>query len=171
LASTIEDMTTDQRARRNAEVFSARARGLTWDTLAAQFNLSERQCRRVVTEHRAAAGSLGDLDVGDVVRDTLDGFEAAIEELALLADSTNHDGTKLGAIRARLDAVKSRLELMQAIGVLPGDLRQLWPEFDAARVACQIVDVLDNHQVSPEVQQEIAQAVERRHATSVDDEA
>jgi hypothetical protein len=150
LAFTIEDMTTDQRARRNAEVFSARARGLTWPTIAVRFNLSERQCRRVCAEHRAESGSLGDIDAADVIRETLDGYDAAIEDLALLAESSTHDGTRLGPIRARLDAVRSRWELLHAVGVLPANLGQLWPEFDAARVARQIVDVLDNHQVSPE---------------------
>jgi chorismate mutase len=163
-------VTAQERVGRNAEVFNARARGWSWPTIAAQFNLSERQCRRVVAEYREATGSLADLDASEIVRDTLEAYDAAIEDLALLADETAHDGTKLGAIRARLDAVKSRWELMQAIGVLPADLGQLWPEFDAARVARQIVDVLDNHQVSPEVQQEITKAVEQRHATSVDHE-
>ena len=167
-AFTIEVVTTDQRARRNAQVFSARARGLTWPTIAAQFNLSQRQCRRIFAEHREATGSLADLDASEIVRDTLDAFDAAIEDLALLAGSTAHDGTKLGAIRARLDAVTSRWELLRAIGVLPANLERLWPELDVDRVARRILDVLDSHQIPLEVQQEIAQAVEQRHATSVD---
>lgn len=157
-------MTTDQRARRNAEVFSARARGLTWPTIASRFGLSERQCRRIFAEHREAIGSLEDLDPTEIVRDTLDAYDAAIEELALLAEGSSHDGARLGAVRGRLDAIRSKWELMQAIGVFPSDLGQLWPEFDAAQVARRIVDVLDNHRISPEVQQEIAQAVEERHA-------
>jgi hypothetical protein len=95
---------------------------------------------------------------------TLDAFDAAIEDLALLAESTAHDGTKLGAIRARLDAVTSRWELMRAVGVLRANLEQLWLEFDAQRVARRILGVLDNHQIPREVQEEIAQAVEQRHA-------
>jgi hypothetical protein len=167
---TIGDVTAQERVRRNAEVFNARARGLSWATIAAQTNLSERQCRRIFAEHREASGSLADLDASEIVRDTLDAYDAAIEDLALLADSSTHDGARLGAIRARLDAVTSRWELMQAIGVLPANLEQLWPEWDAQRVARRIIDVLDDHQIPLEVQQEIAQAVEQRHATSVDDQ-
>ena len=57
---------------------------------------------------------------------------------------------------------------MRAIGVLPANLERLWPELDVDRVARRILDVLDSHQIPLEVQQEIAQAVEQRHATSVD---
>jgi hypothetical protein len=162
-------VTAQERVQRNAKVFNARARGWSWPTIAARFNLSTRQCRRVVAEYREATGSLADLDASEIARDTLDAYDAAIEELALLADNTTHDGTKLGAIRARLDAVTSKWELMRAIGVLPANLEQLWPEWDAHRVARTILRVLDNHQVSPEVQQEITKAVEQRHATLVEE--
>jgi hypothetical protein len=72
-----------------------------------------------VAEYRATSGSLSDLDVEEIIRDTLDAYDAAIEDLGVLAEETSHAGTTLGAIRGRLDAVRAKWELMQAIGLLP----------------------------------------------------
>jgi hypothetical protein len=118
-------VTAQERVRRNAEVFNARARGLSWPTVAARYGLSERQCRRIVAECRAASGSLEDLDANEIVRDTLESYDARIEDLALLAEETEHAGAKLGAVKARLHAIRSKWELMRAIGVLPADLGRL----------------------------------------------
>jgi len=67
-------------------------------------------------------------------------------------------------LRHRLGRKPGGFEGRFLIGV-PANVEQLWPEWDARRVARQIVEVLDDHQVPMEVQQEIAQAVEQRHAT------
>lgn len=144
-----------ERVRRDAEVVAARARGLSWPTIAAQFHLSERQCRRIVREYRAEAEAEA-FDAASAVRDALEAHDAAIEELALLAEQTNHDGAKLGAIRARLDAIRSRWELMRAIGLLPANLGQLWSEFDAEMVSREIVAVLDKHEIAADVRREIS---------------
>src|SRR3954453_326592 len=156
-------MTPHERARRNGEFFSARARGLTWPTVAAQFGLSERQCRRIVHEQRECRPAVTELDLYELVQDTIEAYDAGIEELALLARETEHHGAKLGAIKARLDAIRSKWEVLRAIGVLPADLGRLSAEIDVQQVAPTIVEVFDRRGVPPEVQREIVDVIERRH--------
>ncbi len=50
---------------------------------------------------------------------TLEAYDAAIEELALLSDNVAQDSVRLGAIRSRLAAYNGKLALLQALGLTP----------------------------------------------------
>jgi hypothetical protein len=151
-------VTSAERSERDAEVFAARARGLTWPALASEFGLSERQCQRVVASYQASRAELDRIgEPASVVQDSLDSIDAAIEELAELADDTRHDGTRLGAIRARLKAVDRKVDLLHRVGVLDNDT--VGGKRDVERVAVVIADVLEAHRVPEDVQLAIAEAL------------
>src|SRR5687767_11736920 len=118
-------MTARQRADRNAAVFEARARGFAWARIANEHGITERQAQRIFSEQRRNEPSLTARDPVETVEELLLNYEAAIDELAALAHGTGHDGTRLGAIRARVEVLNLRVNLLQALGVLPSDLRHI----------------------------------------------
>jgi hypothetical protein len=136
-------------------VVAARARGLTWRTIAERFGLEERQCRRIVDEYRSDRPLPYDRDPMTVIRETLEQYDAA-----LLAEDTRHAGARLGTIRTRLDIARAKLELLQLAGLVPSDLGQLGVVLDAQRVAALLVDVLERHAVPDRVVDEILMVVE-----------
>jgi hypothetical protein len=153
-------MRADDRARRDAEVVRARARGLGWSRIAEHHGISDRQARRIVADYRDRQPSLDGIDPSDVIRDTLDAYDAVIDELVTFADETQHDASKVGASRQRLDAFKAKVELLQAVGVLPHDLGEVRLVEDAQAVAQTIVTVFERHGIPKEVQEEIAEIIE-----------
>jgi small-conductance mechanosensitive channel len=129
------NMTPHQRARRAEEVIEARARGLRWSTIAAQHGICERQAQRIYSDGVGSRLVSADRDALELAMEVLEQYEAVIEEFALLAQATAHDGVRLGAIRSRLDAMVSRAQLLTALGVLPHDLGQLKLVVEARAVA------------------------------------
>src|SRR4051794_27632000 len=105
-------MTPAQRAQRNAAIFAARARGFGWTRIAADHGVSERQAQRICREQRENRPRVTGIDPLEVVEEVLDGYSAASEDLAHLANTTTHDGTKLGAVRARIDVLRARMDLL-----------------------------------------------------------
>jgi hypothetical protein len=150
-----------EKVRRDALVVADRARGLTWPTIAARHHLSERQCRSVYADFRRRAGNEPE-DPEDEARDAVRLLEAAIEELALLAETTNNDAVRLGAIRTKLDAICRRIELMQALGLLPRDLGLFEDRRDGRLMASALLGVLERHDIAPEVEDEMLDALQVR---------
>ena len=155
-------MTTAERAARNSQIVHARLRGLGETEVAGRFGVTPRQVRRVLAEHREGRPRVDHIDPLEVVGDVLDGYEALAEELAELADRTRHDGVRLGAIKARLEAQKAKIELLQAAGVLPADLPQLRVLRDVSMVGEVIIDVFNRHGVSIEARREIRDLLDGR---------
>jgi len=126
-------------------VIADRARGFPWSYIADRHGLSERQCRNIWTARRDGRSDL--LSAAEreaLVHDALDAYDAAIEELAVLADETANDAVRLGSIKARTAVVKHRLEFLQAIGLLPKDLYAVALQIDAERLVASILRVLDD---------------------------
>ena len=161
-------MTTTERAARNGHVVRDRARGMSWPSIAAKYELTERQCRRIVSEFRESEPSLCETDPVEAVEDMLHAYDAAISELVELADRTRNDSVALGAIRERLRAVESKFTLMRAVGVLPHDLHGLPVQLEALEVGRLIVDVLDRNDVAEPVMDEILAVVEGGSPTGRD---
>jgi hypothetical protein len=155
-------MTAREKTERDAAIFAARARGLGWARIAAQHGVSERQAQRIYAEHRCHRPSPIALDPVAVVEEALDGLAAAVEELAELSDSTSHDGVRLGAIRARVDVLTTRMNLLMAVGVLPQDLGRLGREREVQEVIQTITRVFADHGVPPEVQDALCEALKGR---------
>lgn len=157
-------MTHHERARRNTEIVEARARGLSWPTIAVASGLSERHCRRVVADFRASAPRLHDTDPVEVIEDALHQYRDAAEELALIAGQTGNESVRVGAIKARLDCLRSTTALMQEVGVLPHDLGQLAVEIDVRQMVVRVLAVFDELDLSVEVQRRLIDAIDPRGA-------
>jgi hypothetical protein len=155
-------VTSQERADRNHDVVSARARGLSWTEISRRFNITDRQCRRVVAEYRESGPRLHQIDPIETIEDALDHYDSVIEDMAILAESTSHDGTKLGALKGRLEAVRGKLDLMEAVGILPRDLGRLRFEIDVRRFAASVLDVFAQHDVPHGVQKAVIEAIESR---------
>ena len=117
-------VTAKQRSDRNAAIFEARARGFSWSRVAHEFGLTERQAQRIYQEQRQNGARLAARVPIATVEELLDGYEAALDELAVLAQDTRHDGVRLGAVRARVAVMNTTTQLLMAIGALPADLGQ-----------------------------------------------
>ena len=147
-----------EKVRRDEQIVADRARGLRWATIAERHHLSERHAREVWRE-RLAAEPLESLDGTETIAEALLQVEAAIEDLALLAETTNNDPVKLGAIRARLDAMNSRVTLLRIGGYLPATWRAAMTEADTRRMADNLVAVLVRHDASDQLLQDIAETL------------
>jgi hypothetical protein len=115
-------VTAQEKVRRDAAIAGDRARGLGWAQISERHGVSERQARTIWRE-RLQEVSTEPVDVREALREAIAQLDAAIEDLALLAESTSNDSVRLGAIKARLAAMAERHELMRLSGLLPFDAR------------------------------------------------
>jgi hypothetical protein len=155
-------VTSHERAQRNVRIIEARARGLSWPRIAHMHGISDRQARRIVADYRASGPALHDRDPVEIVEETLEAYETAIADLVVLAEETNHDSTRLGAIKARLDVYQARNELLRTIGVLPSDLGSLHVAIDLSQIAGRLVALFEHAQVPERVKAEILDAIDPR---------
>lgn len=155
-------MTAREKTERDAAIFAARARGLGWARIAGDHGVSERQAQRIYAEYRTARPSPIALKPVEVVEEVLESLSAAVEELAELSASTGHDGTRLGAIKARVEVLTTRTDLLMDVGVLPRDLGRLGREMEVQELVQTIGRVFDDHGVPPEVEDALCEALEGR---------
>ena len=144
--------------RRGAEIVADRARGLRWATIAEKHSLSERQAREVWRE-RLSAEHLESLDGREAIIEALGQVEAGIEDLALLAQTTNNDSVRLGAIRARLDLMGRRVTLLRMGGYLPFTPRDAMVEANFRRTGEAIIEVMEKHGVLDDVADDLLEAL------------
>jgi hypothetical protein len=149
-----------EKVRRDTLIVADRAGGLRWSTIAQKHNLSEQHARQIWKE-RLAAEPLEPLDGRDTITEALLQTEARIEELALLAESTNNDAIKLGAIRARGEAMSDRHDLLRLAGYMPISWVAAHTEADIHRMGENIIAVLEKHGVFSDVVDDLLAALRR----------
>ena len=143
-------LTARAKVARDDLIVEARLRGRSWISIASEHDLSDRQCQAIFAEWRAANPSARHRDALELLDELLEGLQGVQEECAEIAATTGHDGTRLGAIRTRMDALNQRAVLLNMVGVLP-DLSTLRVEINARQMAAKIVVVLEQHAVGDEV--------------------
>jgi transposase len=148
--------------QRDAQIVAARTRGLSRSQIANTYGVSETTIDNVMERWRAKRPKLRNLDPVKIIEEHLERYEAAQEELAMLAATTKQDAVRVGAVKARLDAMEKATTLMQQTGVLPHDLGVLRVQVDLGTVAQKMLEVLDRHQVGPELRRELADAIQPR---------
>ena len=148
-------MNAREKTNRDNQIVAARMRGLSWATIAATHELSERQCQQILEDYRASHPRLRQRDPLELLDELLDGYQGAQEELAEISATTNHDATRVGAIRTRLDALVAQTNLLMLVGVLPRNLGQLRHDVDVQELARQTLAVFDRHGVSIEAKREL----------------
>lgn len=128
---------------RNMEIVAAKHRGLTYTQIGHTYALSSDRCKVILREWRSVNPTIRGRDASEILDETLERYEAAIEELALVSHTTKHDAVKVGAIKARLEAIKQVTEILQATGNLPQDLGTLRVQLDQRAVAARFLAVFD----------------------------
>jgi hypothetical protein len=165
-------LTSHEKVRRDADVVTDRARGLAWTTIAARHELTERQCRNIWNE-RLREVSLEPVDVRFYLGESIAQLDAAIEELALLAETTANDPVRLGAVKARLDALGSKFELMRLSGLLPFDARAVRTEAQLREICAMVLELFDRYEVpraaKVELRDSLEAALSSRNGSSVGD--
>ena len=121
--------------------FMYRRRGLSLDTLARTYGLTDRQCRRIIDKERERQGASFDRVAEVRLEQIYEAYEAAAEELALAADQATSPSGKVLAIAARARIVRDQACLLAEAGLLPS-YRPRYLE-DSASLALSIADILE----------------------------
>lgn len=148
-------MNAREKTARDNQIVAARMRGLSWATIAANYELSERQCQTILADYRASHPRLRERNPIEIVDDMLDIYQGAQEELAEISATTTHAATRVGAIRTRLDAQAAQINLLMLVGVLPRDLGQLRLDLDVHELARKTLAVFDAFDVPVEAKREL----------------
>jgi len=111
-------LTAAKQAARNRAIVAERAQGKKWSTLAREHKLSVRQCQNIWAQFREEEFP-DETDFSAAIKDQILFVDSVIEDCQLLAESTKNDAVGLGALRTKMDAFRTRVELMRALGVLP----------------------------------------------------
>src|SRR4051795_10232606 len=112
-------MTLRRRAQRADEIVAERAGGAEWTEIAARHSISARQAQRIHGAGSARTPVL-DTDPIELACAVLAEYNDALEDLRRLASETSHDGTKLGAIRGRVEVITLGTQLQMALGPSAG---------------------------------------------------
>ena len=149
--------TAAQKVERDARLVADRARGLGWTKLAEKYGITVRQCQNIWAD-RGPSEPRAESDPVAELRDEIDFLDAAIEEYAELAQDTANDSIHLGAIKARVDAQKRRIELKRLYGLLPWDGEQTMVA-EIGELFNSVFGILERHGVGWEIQQDIMDVV------------
>jgi hypothetical protein len=145
---------------RDRGVGSDRNRGFSWPEVARRSGLGERQCREVYRLWREQHQE--DLLTADPVAaavETLAAYDGLLNELALAAENADNANAVVGALKAQAAVLGQRVELLQAIGVLPRALGELRLHADVQLTARRILQVFEEHGVPEETKQAVAAAL------------
>ena len=146
---TIRGVKCAKRERRNAQIYFAYVRGFPMREIAPAFELTERQCRRIVEAYRQSQPPLVGEEALAHIDDLFEQYRAAREELALVAAVTTSDAARIQAISGRIRVWKDEIRLRQLLGLLP-----------RARVVPSAVGALDLWQQLAQVLREHGAPVE-----------
>jgi len=139
-------MTAAMKVERDQRIVVDRARGLTWQTIAATHGLSCRHSRQVYLDQRRDGLVSEGFDAVDAVVEFVDRLETLVEEFALLAETAGQDSVRLGALNAKQRAIVELFNLKQAVGLVPRNLIVIRQELDVKGIMYDVVAKLENRQ-------------------------
>ena len=135
--STLADVTSFERARRNQAIVNARLRGIGERRVAEMYGVTERHVRRVLQEYRASRPALHDLDPAVALTDA-SSVSALLDEAITLADEAKHESVRLGALKLRLNLLDGRLRLIPGIGLVPSEVERARMMAEWSQIARQM---------------------------------
>lgn len=157
-----------QTAERERMIVEMRLRGVSVDRTAQTFGLNRDTVLRAMRRFRERNPTLRTQDPIDIVDEMLLGYQADLEELAMISATAKSDNARIGAVNSRMVARDRIIALLQSTGVLPHDLGNLKIEIDVRYIAQTLVTVLNRHQVDEGIQRELLEAL--RGGTSAPEE-
>jgi hypothetical protein len=143
---------------RDAAIAHDRARGWTWQSIAARHQVSARMAQKVWREALDRSWVEEPADPADALAEMLAQVDALVEDFAELAETTRNDSVKLGALKMRLNAIATKLGLMRMCGVLPREIHWLSHEVDTEATRRAILSVFERHQLPERAIHELQEA-------------
>ena len=148
-------LTQHERARVWERVVAERGKGERWRDIAQRAGLSERQCRRIYLAYARSAPTLEPSHLERQIDEAIAGFDADVEQLALISITAHSDWTRVQAIRSRINARSRKMELLRIAGVL-GDVRA---EICARAIANAVGLAFDEYNVPDDARRAVLTAL------------
>lgn len=127
-------------------IFKGWRKGMMLDTLAEVYDLPLAEVTEIVDAEKALRPLPFDRHPRELLQDHFLQLDALIETLASAA-SKESGGAKVKALTAQLQALIHRLELSQAIGLLPESGVGIYRFVSSIQLGNQMLDLLDDHGV------------------------
>jgi hypothetical protein len=140
-------MNAKERRERDVDLYRARLRGFSLPTLSRSFELTERQCRRIIAAERERQAGMFDSTAEERLEDMLECLDAAVEDLALEADIATSSSAKVKAISARVWTLREKQRLLDEAGLLPRYAPR--PLEKGVNFSLAIADILERNDVPP----------------------
>lgn len=160
-------MTASERRRRDTKIVADRARGMTWPELADRHSVSERTARRAVEARYRREPDELEPNPEAIVRETLAMLEQSIGDYALLSLTASGEAVRLGAMKARDDAARHRIEVMRSIGRLPRDWQDWLGGAETLDLLHRFLAVLERRGVDEQTLVELRAVVDRTAAPTL----
>jgi hypothetical protein len=154
-------MNSWQRVERDNKIVALRARGFPERAVAERFNITPARVGEIMEAWRSTKPKLRLIDPLEIIDQCVDGYQADMEHLSVIAENAGNSNTAVGAINARMAARDRIIALLQTTGVLPHDLGKLRVEVDVRFIAQQLVTILNKYDVPENVQQELIMALQQ----------
>jgi hypothetical protein len=137
-----------------------RAAPVPWRTIASRHGITARQAERIYVEF--CAWELSQADPLRTVDESILLREALLDQLGEIAVAGDSSSAQVGASKAMLDVDRDRLQLMQAVGRVPRNLRRHQADVEFVTIVDEILDLLERRGVEREALKDI-QAIVRAH--------
>jgi len=138
-------ITMGQRRLRDSAIIARAAAGWTHKMIAEEFELTDRQVRRILNERGSLPSGLDERPL-DLIEDLARGLRASIADFEAMAydNSDRNPNAALGAKKAAAEARWNLAVLLRSLGKLPDDLSSFRSEAEIAQVAQAMVDKLQD---------------------------
>jgi hypothetical protein len=150
-------MNAKERRERDTDIYRGRLRGFSLAMLSRTYGLTQRQCRRIIAAERKCQAGMFDHAAEGRLEVALDSLDAAVEDLALAADTATSSGAKVKAISARVWVLKQKQRMLDEAGLLPRHTPRHLEQ--GVGLALAITDILKRNGVEPAVIYECAGVV------------
>jgi hypothetical protein len=153
-------MTALEITQRNGQIFRSWLRGLRVETLAETYGLKPRAIEKILAQWKEHGGAVIGQDPMQIIEDHVLRLDAVVDELAAVAAKEKGSG-RVAAIRARLEAMKAKIEFLQQVKILPQDLGTIGVQIDLRAVGLLLYEALEKRGLAePELMGELADIIE-----------
>lgn len=158
-------LTALQITQRNGQIFRSWLRGLQPETLAETYGLKPRAIEKIIAEWKKAGGTVIGQDPMQIIEDHVLRLDSIVDELAAVAAKEKGSG-RVGAIRARLEAMTKKIEFLQQVKILPQDLGTIGVQIDLRAIGLLLYEALERRGLAePELLGELADIIEGKRET------
>lgn len=134
------------RMLRDTRIVARKVQGWPWEAIAKEAGLTVTGAKRAFASRRAVLPMTLRMDPVEVIENVAEGLTMSIGDLeAIAADAMarNQLNAAVGAKKAANDARARMIELLQATGKLPQDLKALRHLIDLRMIALRMLDAVD----------------------------